>query len=198
MKKRKVVLRCFFSAAMLSLFLGFSSCKNDKAEDTKEVAEEQNEQKFDDNDAKEDDSQFLVAAAESDLMEMELGKLAQSKGLSADVKDFGKMMVDEHTKSSNEMKPFAERLQVSVPMAITEKGKEQYNDLNEKSGKDFDEKYADLMVKNHEKAVDMMEDASTDAKDPEIRSWAAGKVPALKGHLEHAKMLQEKVKNAKK
>lgn len=199
MKKNKVALKSLFGMALLSLTLGLGSCKNEaKPEDTKEVAEEQNDEKFESNDAKEDDSEFLVAAAESDLMEIELGKLAQSKSTNADVKAFGKMMVDDHTKASNELKPFAERLQVSLPMGVTDKGKEQYNELNEKSGHDFDEKFAKMMVTNHEKAVKLMEEASTDAVDAEIRSWAAGKVPTLKGHLEHAKMLDEKIKNIKK
>lgn len=198
MKKNVILLKSMFAVLAMFLITGLTACKNEnKPEDTKEVAEDQNEAKFDENDAKEDDSEFLVAAAESDMMEIELGKLAQSKGMSADVKNFGKMMVDEHTKSANETKPFADRLQVSLPAGLTDKGKEQYNELNEKTGKDFDEKFADLMVKNHEKAVDKMEKASTDANDPEIRSWAAGKVPVLRGHLEHAKTLQDKIKNAK-
>ena len=199
MKKTKFLLKSFFGAATLIVFLGLSSCKNEaKPEDTKEVAEEENEAKFEENDDKEDDSEFLVAAAESDMMEIELGKLAQTKSTNPDVKEFATMMVNEHTKSSNETKPFAEKLQVSLPAAITDKGKEKYNELNEKTGHDFDEKFADMMVNNHEDAVSKMEKASTDAEDPAIRTWAAGKVPVLKGHLEHAKTLQEKVKNAKK
>ncbi len=199
MKKTKFLLKTFFGAAALALFLGMSSCKNEaKPEDTKEVAEEENEAKFDENDDKEDDSEFLVAAAESDMMEIELGKLAQTKSSNADVKDFATKMVNDHTKSANETKPFAEKLQVSLPAAITDKGKEKYNELNEKSGHDFDQKFADMMVDNHEDALSKMEKASTDASDPEIRSWAAGKVPVLRGHLEHAKMLQDKIKNVKK
>ena len=62
------------------------SCKQDsKPEDSKEAAEDQNEVKFEDNDAKEDDSEFLVDAAETDLEEIEIGKLAQQKGTDAEV-----------------------------------------------------------------------------------------------------------------
>jgi putative membrane protein len=199
MKKARTLVKALLGVACLSLFLGVSSCKKEaKEEDPKEVAEDQNDAKFEENDSKEDDSQFLVAAAETDLMEIEIGKLAQSKGTHAHVKEFGKMLVTDHTKSANDTKPFAEKLQVSLPTSITEKGKEHYNELNEeKQGHDFDEKFADMMVKGHEEAINKMEKASKDANDPEIRTWAGAMVPTLKTHLEHAKMLQEQIKNQK-
>jgi putative membrane protein len=199
MKKIKLFMKLFFATAALSLFLGVTSCKNEAKEtDTKEAAEDANDAAFEQNDAREDDSEFLVAAAETDLMEIEIGKLAQSKGTDQGVKDFGKMLVADHTKSANDTKPFAERLNVTLPTAITEKGKEHYNELNEqKTGMDFDMKFADMMVKGHEEAVGKMEKASTDANDAEVRAWAAGMVPTLKMHLEHAKTLQEQLKNKK-
>jgi len=198
MRKANSLAKVLFSAAFVTLFLGLSSCKNEaKPEDTKEVAEDQNDAKFEDNESKDDDSEFLVAAAESDLMEIEIGNLAISKGTDPGVKEFGKMLVADHTKSANEMKPFAENLQVSLPAAITDKGKEKFNDLNEKTGKDFDQKFADMMVSNHEDAISKMEKASEDAKDPAIKAWAAEKVPVLKNHLQHAKTLKDKVNNNK-
>jgi putative membrane protein len=195
MKRVRFIFKSLFISGAFVLFLGLSSCKKEaKEEDPKEVATEQNEQKFDENEDKEDDSAFLVAAAETDLMEIEIGKLAQSKGTNSGVKEFGKMLETDHTKSANDTKPFAEKLQVSLPTAITEKGKEHYNELNgEKAGKDFDKKFADMMVKGHEEAISKMEKASEKATDPEIRAWAAGMVPTLKMHLDHAKMLQEQV-----
>lgn len=196
MKKRTRTLgRTFFSVLAMSLFFGFASCKNEaKVEDTKEVAEEQNEQTFDNNDAREDDSEFLVAAAENDLMEIEIGKLAASKGTHAEVKSFGNMLVADHTKSANQMKPFAEKLGVALPTAITEKGRERYNKLNDqKPGKDFDQKFADMMVEDHEDAVKKMQKASENGNDPEVKAWAASMVPTLQAHLEHAKTLKDQV-----
>lgn len=183
------------SLSVLTFVFTFSSCKKDvKEDDSKEVATEQNEAKFDENDYKEDDSEFLVAAAETDLMEIEIGKLAQTKGTLQGVKDFGKMLVADHTKSANDTKPFAEKLQVSLPMAITEKGKEHYDELNsQKAGQDFDKKFADMMVDGHQDAINKMEKASENANDPEIRAWAAGMLPTLKMHLEHAKALQDQL-----
>ncbi|HEU4496308.1 MAG TPA: DUF4142 domain-containing protein [Flavobacterium sp.] len=190
----KTILSALFLLGTLSL----SSCKNEnKAEDPKEVAEDQNETKFEESDAKEDDSQFLVDAAETDLKEIEIGKLAQQKGTDPEVKAFGKMLVDDHTKSSGEVKALAQRKNISIPAALTEKGKEGYDELNEKTGADFDKKFAEMMVDGHQKAISKMNDAAEKAADEEIRVWATSKVPTLTQHLEHAKMLKEKIDKKK-
>jgi len=194
-KPIKMLLLCF---AVGGMFL--TSCKQDpKPEDTKEVAEDQNEVKFDDtNDAKEDDSEYLVAAAETDLEEIEIGKLAKEKGTDPEVKKFGQMLIDDHTKAAATGKMAAEKRNISLPTSITEKGKEAWNDLNkQKAGKDFDMKFADMMVDGHQKAIDKMKEASEKANDPEIRAWAGNMVPTLETHLGHAKMLQETIKNKK-
>ncbi len=195
MRNAKILLRSLFGAAVVSVFLGLSSCKQDnRAEDPKEVAEDENEMKFDENEAREDDSEFLVDVAENDMMEVELGKLAQTKATNPEVKKFAEMMVAEHSKSSNEMKPLAERLKVTLPASLTEMGMEKQKTLNEKTGKDFDQKYMDIMVEAHDDAVEDFEKYAEKASDAEVRSWAAGKLPGLKSHLEKAKQLKDQVK----
>lgn len=199
MKKTNLIKTMFFGAAFFGM-LTVSSCKQEpKPEDTKEVAEDQNDAKFEEtNDAKEDDSAYLVAAAETDMEEIEVGKLAIAKGTDPGVKKFGQMLIDDHTKAAATTKALAQTKNISLPAAITDKGKEAVEDLNkEKTGKDFDMKFADMMVDGHEKAISKMTDASEKATDPEIKSWAGNMVPTLKGHLEHAKMLKETIKNKK-
>lgn len=197
---KKPLLKALFLSMAVCGMVTISSCKQEpKPADTEEVAEDQNEAKFDEtNQAKEDDADYLVAAAETDLEEIEIGKLAKEKGTDAEVKKFGQMLIDDHTKGSALLKPMAEKKNISLPTAITDDGKEAYAKLNQqKAGKDFDLKFADMMVDGHEKAISKMEDASQKANDPEIRAWAGNQVPTLKAHLEHAKMLQENIKNKK-
>lgn len=187
--------KTLMGAAVVAMSLGAVSCKDENKDgDTKEVAEDQNEAKFDDtNDAKEDDSEYLVAAAEVDMKEIELGNLAQ-KSANADIKALGKMMVDEHMKSSAETKALATKKNITLPAALTEKGQEAVADLtDEKAGRDFDKKYADMMVDGHEKTIEKMEKASEDAADADIRMWAANMLPTLRKHLDHAKMVKEKI-----
>ena len=195
MTRSTIGLRSLFSAVIIGFFLLFSSCKNEnKPEDPKEVAEDQNDKKFRDNEKKDDDADFLVDAAESDLMEIELGNLALMNGTNPAVKEFARKLIIDHTNSVNELKPFAEKLQISLPAAITDKGLKKLNDLKgENLGKDFDKRFAGIMVNNHENAITNMQHASEVAHDLAVRTWAINKVPILKGHLEHAKMLKDKI-----
>ncbi|MEL1242929.1 DUF4142 domain-containing protein [Flavobacterium sp. DGU11] len=195
MKKISMFSKTLLGAAVLTMSLGTVSCKKEnKEEDTKEVAEDANEAKFDDvNDDKEDDSEYLVSAAEVDMKEIELGKLAQQKSTNADVQALGKMMVAQHEKASAETKALAAKKNITLPAALTEKGQDAYKDLNDKTGHDFDKAYADKMVEGHEKMIEKMEKASEKATDADIRMWAANMLPTLRTHLEHAKMTKEKV-----
>jgi len=194
MKKSATLLKTALGAGLMFTFALTASCKNQaKEEDPKEVANDANDQKFDDNN-KEDDSETLVKAAGGNLAEIEIGKLAQSKGTTPHVREFGKMLVDDHSKALAALNDFAAKKNVTLPTAITDDGKDKYNKLNEKNGKDFDKAFSDDMVDDHEKDIKMYEDASKNANDPDVRNWAAGMLPTLQQHLEHAKMLKDENK----
>jgi putative membrane protein len=190
MKKILLAGKLILGAGIIIIFL--NSCKNEtKQEDPKEVAEDANEAKFDSIDSKEDDSEFLVDQAEVNLAEIEIGKLAQTKGVNPEVKKFGKMLVDDHTKAASEVSALAKTKNFTLPTSLTEEGQDEYKKLNEKSGVDFDKKFADMMIDGHEKAIKKLEEASKDAKDPDVRTWASNNIAGLTAHLEHAKMLKQ-------
>ncbi len=80
------------TALMMAVSLSISSLSSaQKANDTKSVANVQNEAK-DANINKERDAKFLATAAEINLEEIKLGQLAQQKSTMKDVKDLGKMI----------------------------------------------------------------------------------------------------------
>ncbi|KGO87632.1 membrane protein [Flavobacterium rivuli WB 3.3-2 = DSM 21788] len=196
MKKSSLFSKAILGAAVVTMSFGMGSCKNEpKAEDPKEVAEDANEQNLDTEatDSLEDDSQYLVDAAEVDLKEIELGKLAETKSTNADIKALAKMMIDAHTKASAATKDLAAKKGITLPAALTDKGEDARKDLNDKTGADFDKAYAKAMVDGHEKTIKEIEKASEKAKDPDVRTWAAQMLPELRKHLEHSKMAKDKV-----
>lgn len=179
------------SALVMASMLTFSACNsNNKAEDTKEVAEEQNEQKLDDTNL-EDDSEFAVAAADGGMMEVQLGELAQTNGSSAKVKEFAKTMVTDHGKANEELKALAQQKNITLPMALSDEKQKKYDDLAKKKGAEFDKDYVSFMVSDHKEDISEFEEAAKDAKDPDVKAWAAGKVPTLKHHLEMAEAMDK-------
>ena len=57
-------------------------------------------------------------------------------------------------------------------------------DLNKKSGKDFDKAYINLMIDDHKKDVDKFKKGSTDLKDPDLKNFAAETLPVVQMHLD--------------
>jgi putative membrane protein len=184
---KNVLFGVIFSAAIL---FSVSSCGDDKPKDTKDAAEKTNDAKLD-NTAKEKDAQFLVNAAEINLEEISLGKLARQKGNTAHVKELGKMMEDEHTKSWSDLSALAKIKMITLPESATDNAKDAYKKLNDKSEKDFGKAYSDMMVNGHKDAIALFEKAAADCSDPDIRAWATATLPALRAHLEHSEMCQK-------
>lgn len=190
MKKVLLAGKVILGAGLIIIFL--NSCKNEnKQTDPKEVAEDTNEAKFDSVADKKDDSEFLVDIAEVNLAEIEIGKLAQQKSTNPEVKEFGKILVEDHTKSASEVSALAKTKNFTLPTSLTEEGQEEYKKLNEKSGLDFDKKFADMMIDGHQKAIDELQKASKEAADQDIKFWASNNIAGLTAHLEHAKMLKQ-------
>lgn len=184
----KLLFAAFLSAALFS-------CGNQaQQEDSKEVAEEQNEANLENSDL-EDASEFAVEAAASSMMEVQLGQLAQTKATSPAVKQFAETMVTEHSKANDELKTLAQQKNITLPTSLTEDHQKKYDDLNQKQGAEFDREYMNLMVKAHEEDVDEFEDQAQDGNDPELKAWASEKVSSLKQHLEMAKTTHDQVKN---
>ena len=167
------------------LTMGLASCSNsNKPEDTKEVAEDHNDAKFDN--AKEKDAQFLVDAAEINLEEIQLSQLAQSQSTSDDVKELAKIIEDDHNKSMNELQTLAASKMVTLPSSPSKDGQDAYTKLMNESGNDFDKKFTTMMVDGHKDAISKFEKASTDCQDTDVRNWASKTLPALRTHLDHA------------
>lgn len=186
---KKIKLSALFLAGILT----FSACNSSENKDSKEAAEDQNEQKFDDTKL-EDDTEFAVAAADGGMFEVQLGELAEKNAVSKDVKDFGSMMVKDHSKANDELKTLAAQKNITLPATLSEDKQKKYNDIAAKKGKDFDKAYVSLMVDDHKMDIKEFEEASKDAKDAEVKSWAAGKLPTLNHHLETVQNLQDKLK----
>jgi putative membrane protein len=177
---------------IVALILCLASCSGKKSDDSKAVAEEHNDAKFDK--AEEKDAQFLVDASSINMEEIRLGELAQKNGTLADVKQLGKEMVNDHTKALAAVKELASKKSVTLPTDLPQDAEDSYKKLVDKRGADFDKEYCDMMVDGHKKAVDKFEKAAADGKDSDIRTWASSMLPSLRAHLDHAMVCQENCK----
>ena len=140
------------------------------------------------------DTKFMVKAASGGMMEVELGQMAQQKAKSQKVKDFGAMMVRDHTQANNELKALAANKNVSLPASLVEEHQTHVNNMKEKAGADFDKAYMSMMVDDHEKDISDFTNESTSGNDAEVKAFAAKTLPVLQGHLTAAKSLNDGMK----
>ena len=133
-------------------------------------------------------TQFLKEAASGGMAEVKLGGLAEQRAASDDVKNFGKRMVNDHTKANEDLKRVAAEKNVTLPSDVDHKDKEVYDRLSKLSGKAFDRAYMDLMVKDHEQDVAEFEKAAR-SKDPAVQAFAERTLPTLKDHLTDAQQI---------
>lgn len=173
------ILLMFLSVALLV------GC-NENPDDSKERAEQANEDRFEDSDMK-DDAEFAVHAADGGLFEVRASELAQTKATDPNVKDIARKMIQDHTTANNQLKDIASRKDIQLPTAISEDKQDKYEDLAEVAGDDFDKKYVDEMIDSHEEMIEKFRDHAEEANDPEIQDWVAQQIPTLEQHLNHLK-----------
>jgi putative membrane protein len=133
------------------------------------------------------DTKFMKTAAMGGMEEVELGKLAAQKASSADVKNFGQHMVDDHSKANDQLTQLATQKGVTLPTAVSTMQKHDMDKLSKLSGAAFDSAYVSMMVKDHKKDIADFQKESKSGKDSDLKSWAATTLPTLQDHL---KMVQ--------
>ncbi len=185
------LLQFIWTTAMVSILL--AACNNtnrraaddsvDQAQDVNDTSAMVNKQ----------DADFAVKAADAGLAEIELGKLALEKATDQRIKDFAQQMVSDHQKANEELMAIATRLNITLPPVVSEDHVDKQRKLRDKSGEAFDEDYMDLMVKDHDRAVSLFEDAASDAKNADLKAFAAKTLPKLKMHFEEAKTLRDSI-----
>ena len=100
-------------------------------------------------------------------------------------------MMDDHKKLGDDVAAYIASKNLTLNDVDTS---DMDNDLNDKpAGRDFDKAWADKMVKDHEKVIDLFEDAQDDVNDAELKTMISNAIPKLKSHLDMAKQLQEKL-----
>ncbi len=129
------------------------------------------------------DASFYKEAAEGGLAEVQLGQLAQQKGQSQAVKDFGARMVQDHSAANEKLKAVAAQKGIDLPSSPSVAQMATATKLKMLSGDSFDKSYIEGMVKDHEEDIAKFQKEASSGKDADARAFAAATLPTLKSHL---------------
>jgi putative membrane protein len=138
------------------------------------------------------DQQFVDFAAQTDMVEANLGQLAQSTASAQPVKDYGQMLATDHTQDFHQLYSVAQQASLKMPDAIdAEHNKAMIDPFQKLKGAAFDRHYVQEMIAGHTKAIAVYKKESTDAQNPALKSYAEQTLPTLQKHLDGAKALEK-------
>ena len=182
-----------------ALAMACFGCGNNSQPDSTTAAKDSNSNKMSDSSStnamastvSKSDEKFAVDAADGGMTEVKAGQMAEMKGMAKDVKDYGKMMVEDHTKLADKLKSIATTKNITLPGTVSNDSQKDLDDLDKKTGKDFDKAFLDMMVSDHKKVISAFEDEAKNGSDADIRAFADSSLHILHNHLDEAQKCQK-------
>ena len=139
------------------------------------------------------DKSFVENAAQGGMTEVEAGKAAQEKGASQDVKDFGAMMVKDHSANNEELATLAKSKDIMVPDKLDSTHQGMIDKMSKLSGAAFDKAYINDMVAGHKKMLKLMKGEES-SKDADLKNFATKTSETVQMHLTKAEDIQKTLK----
>lgn len=139
-------------------------------------------------------ARFMTTAAASGLYEVEVSKLAASRGSADQLKAFAAMLVEHHTAANTELMALAQAKGVALPTAIPAPKQANMDRLSKMNGKAFDTAFIQQVgIKDHREDIALFDSASKTLPDAEVKGFAAKTLPTLRQHLSEAQTLPKKI-----
>jgi putative membrane protein len=138
------------------------------------------------------DREFLIAANVCCNAQMEYAKLADRRSARDDVKEFARMIQEDHKKGCDRIAEIVKDRKLAIVTGTEKETRERLDNLGKLRNATFDRAFLKRIEEDHEKAIKMCENQVSNGKDKEITAFARESLPKLKKHLEKAKSLQTK------
>jgi len=126
---------------------------------------------------------------QSNQKEIEAGKMAEKNGQSREVKDYGKMLVKDHTAADKKVTALAKQEKIDLPAATPSmaEGHDQMHQMA--AGTDFDTKFAREMVDDHKKDIAEVTEARDKTSDEKMKKLLGDMLPVLQKHQDTAQKI---------
>ncbi len=140
------------------------------------------------------DKDFFQKATTGNMMEIQLAKMALNQSQNNEVKQFAQRILDDHNKVKQQLQTIASKDNLAEPRDMDRSQHRAVKSLSGKKGHDFDKAFTKHMVNDHKDDIKLFDKASKDAKNADLKHFAAQQLPVLNDHLKMAKDLETKVK----
>jgi putative membrane protein len=138
---------------------------------------------------------FIKESIQGNLGEVKAGDLAQRKGASEGVKEFGVTLAKDHAAANDKANQAAQSMGVTPPTEPGTKQNAMYEELSRMSGEQFDQHFIEGMLKDHKEDIAKYEKEANSGSGP-AASYAKEILPHLRKHLQIAERLQQQQRTA--
>ena len=128
------------------------------------------------------DSVFMARAGSAGLLQVKLGKLAEKKGSSTAVVEFGKRMVTDYSKANEELKAAAKNAGFLSP-ALLRQDQQIFDRFNTMGRGSFDKNYMAEMVRQHSEEVRLFQRQSEGGRVQSLKQLASRMLPEMEQRL---------------
>jgi len=132
---------------------------------------------------------FLKDAIQGNYSEVTLGRMIQDRGASADVREFGAMLVTDHSKGLTQAQQIADRMHLRIAATLTPEARHERVVLRSLHGASFDREVRRYMIEDHHKDIAKFS-AQAKSGDRATARYAAATVPVMRHHLAMAEALR--------
>ena len=138
------------------------------------------------------DRKFMGAVAQSGLAEVALGQLAMQRARNPRVREYAGQLVADHQATNARLQKLAAHKRLTLP---TQPARGQQRDLEamrKLSGNEFDQRFLDHMVRDHQKAIDLLnQELKGRHQDADLKNFAQDTVIVLERHAGAAQQLRK-------
>jgi putative membrane protein len=137
------------------------------------------------------DKSILIMASTNNASEIVLGQLAADSSQTQAIREFGQMMVSDHTDAEAGLATVASKYGVTVPAAIDAEHETLRQKLLTLKGRSFDSLYIHSAVADHLNAVIQFQTAHDLGNNLELSTYITNTLPTLQLHLQNAQALAQ-------
>jgi putative membrane protein len=137
------------------------------------------------------DDGFVTNAAIGGMYEVQAGRIAAERSRNARIKALGEMMVADHSKAGDELKPIAAAANLALPTALDQRHQGLIDNLRGATDQDFDRVYLQQQEAAHNETAALLESYGRMGGNEALKGWAAKTLPVVKHHQEAVDALDE-------
>lgn len=143
------------------------------------------------------DRAFIMEAAEGGIAEVRLAQIAQQKASNSAVREFARMMIEQHTQANRELMAIADRKGMAPPSNLESMVEASHRPviqaLESASGPAFDRQYVQQQMAAHGVQHALFEFQADQSRDPDLRQFAQRYAPVIRQHMERLRSLAPQV-----